>query len=432
MASIKISELEEVTELSTSDVLPIINENETKKVSIEKLSEILGGSGGGGTTDVDLSNYYTKDEVDVLMDDVAPGAKIYVAKDVYSVVNASPLNISATSTSAQNVIAAAQRAYDNGDYTFRLRMYATDAKLIPEYIDTVWTLPESGSGAITETAIRRYVFSNLTANTLKYYYFSKTGIKMTDGKVVSSSTYIGGIYFKDETNITATNLANYNYVTTSNMNTALATKQPLLTAGDNITIDENNVISAAGGGSVGQAYYVIELNNINNELLINGNTTGMLNLNAYNALFTEFLNTVKNDTAPLLYIVGPMQDSTTDISKGYQGLLFRLAGTTNGIRDRKTTVEMLSVEYMTSNMVSNGTFTYTNRLEITCAWDDNTAECTAVRLYRKKTQVPTTSQILSKTNTTAFTPTSNYHPATKKYVDDAITSAITSVLEAEY
>ena len=27
---------------------------------------------------------------------------------------------------------------------------------------------------------------------------------------------------------------------------------------------------------------------------------------------------------------------------------------------------------------------------------------------------------LSKTNTSSYTPTSNYHPATKKYVDDSI------------
>ena len=48
MASIKISELEEVTKLSTSDVLPIINEHKTKKVSLEKLNEIVGGNGGSG------------------------------------------------------------------------------------------------------------------------------------------------------------------------------------------------------------------------------------------------------------------------------------------------------------------------------------------------------------------------------------------------
>lgn len=33
---------------------------------------------------------------------------------------------------------------------------------------------------------------------------------------------------------------------------------------------------------------------------------------------------------------------------------------------------------------------------------------------------PTLSQVLTKTNTTAFTPTASYHPATKKYVDDVL------------
>lgn len=42
------------------------------------------------------------------------------------------------------------------------------------------------------------------------------------------------------------------------------------------------------------------------------------------------------------------------------------------------------------------------------------------------------SQFLAKDNTTSFTPSSSYNPATKKYVDDAISAAITTVLEAEY
>ena len=35
----------------------------------------------------------------------------------------------------------------------------------------------------------------------------------------------------------------------------------------------------------------------------------------------------------------------------------------------------------------------------------------------------TADQVLIKTNTTAYTPTQNYHPATKKYVDDNSVSA---------
>ena len=40
--------------------------------------------------------------------------------------------------------------------------------------------------------------------------------------------------------------------------------------------------------------------------------------------------------------------------------------------------------------------------------------------------------VLTKTNTKSFTPSANYHPATKKYVDDSITAAITTTLESEY
>ena len=42
------------------------------------------------------------------------------------------------------------------------------------------------------------------------------------------------------------------------------------------------------------------------------------------------------------------------------------------------------------------------------------------------------STFLSKTNTTSYTPTGNYNPATKKYVDDTIASAITTSLEGSY
>ena len=39
---------------------------------------------------------------------------------------------------------------------------------------------------------------------------------------------------------------------------------------------------------------------------------------------------------------------------------------------------------------------------------------------------------LKKNNTTAYTPTGDYNPATKKYVDDAISNNITSALGGEY
>lgn len=42
------------------------------------------------------------------------------------------------------------------------------------------------------------------------------------------------------------------------------------------------------------------------------------------------------------------------------------------------------------------------------------------------------TNFLKKDNTTAYTPSANYHPATKKYVDDAISTNITQALEGSY
>lgn len=39
-------------------------------------------------------------------------------------------------------------------------------------------------------------------------------------------------------------------------------------------------------------------------------------------------------------------------------------------------------------------------------------------LVQADAERPTKSEVLTKTNTTAYTPSANYHPATKKYVDD--------------
>lgn len=53
-------------------------------------------------------------------------------------------------------------------------------------------------------------------------------------------------------------------------------------------------------------------------------------------------------------------------------------------------------------------------------------------LYAKRAEIPDTSDfvtkndVLTKTNTTAFTPTGNYQPATKKYVDDSVSGKATT------
>ena len=59
-----------------------------------------------------------------------------------------------------------------------------------------------------------------------------------------------------------------------------------------------------------------------------------------------------------------------------------------------------------------------------------TAVDTSIPKEHHLTHKADTAEVLTKTNTTEFTPTADYQPATKKYVDDAISAAI-SAYDAE-
>ena len=67
---------------------------------------------------------------------------------------------------------------------------------------------------------------------------------------------------------------------------------------------------------------------------------------------------------------------------------------------------------------------YMLRIEI--SWNNDIATVTSARV------IADTGSVLSTKNQTSYTPTSDYHPATKKYVDDSIASAITTTLGGSF
>lgn len=100
------------------------------------------------------------------------------------------------------------------------------------------------------------------------------------------------------------------------------------------------------------------------------------------------------------------------------------------------TSEPATIEFSVDIVSSVGSSTaYIVKLFMRCigTWTDGIFTITSSSFIRwtHTTAVGTTS-VLTKTNTTSYTPTGNYHPATKKYVDDQIKASITSVLEADY
>lgn len=67
------------------------------------------------------------------------------------------------------------------------------------------------------------------------------------------------------------------------------------------------------------------------------------------------------------------------------------------------------------------------RLRIAFNRSSGTHYRTTISTLSKNYQNPTESEVLTKTNTTAFTPTADYHPATKKYVDDQIAVGVEGI-----
>lgn len=69
---------------------------------------------------------------------------------------------------------------------------------------------------------------------------------------------------------------------------------------------------------------------------------------------------------------------------------------------------------------------------------DNTVQDVAARIPTKVSQLTndsnylTSARVLTKDNTDVYNPTTNYHPATKKYVDDKLNGSSISIVEFDY
>lgn len=73
--------------------------------------------------------------------------------------------------------------------------------------------------------------------------------------------------------------------------------------------------------------------------------------------------------------------------------------------------------------------TTTPLMDGTASYGSGTSYARANHVHPVDTSRAAVSDVLTKTNTTSYTPTADYHPATKKYVDDAVGAVSTTVSE---
>lgn len=191
-------------------------------------------------------------------------------------------------------------------------------------------------------------------------------------------------------------------------------KQEPLTAGENISI-EGNVISASGGGE-----------KIINEYIWDGKQVDSSSVDY--PMFQEILTKIINGEDVIVYIRVTIDDYR-------KNLLVPMI--CQGYSSNMTYMRFENyIPYLLSGM--EGVDIYYASFVLNFDSDKNVAIVNAVNTAIYKTMKPYDGNsnlnwgALSINNSHSYTPTNNYHPATKKYVDDSITNAITSVLEGSY
>ena len=210
-----------------------------------------------------------------------------------------------------------------------------------------------------------------------------------------------------------------NYYTKEESNEKLLAKQDKLVAGDNIEISDDNVISAKGGESI----YEIRPSDLHlidymDEALVGEQITRM---------FTDGVED------PILRV------RPTDVGRpNITYYDFKLGRTDYPFSKKTQYYFMINPIIGISGAPIQVWNTYLKiaYIYISGSWDsDNKFTCDAIRyntMFNETVEnITTDNKVLTKTNTTSFTPTANYHPATKKYVDDQITTVNDKTLYLE-
>ena len=202
-----------------------------------------------------------------------------------------------------------------------------------------------------------------------------------------------------------------NYYTKDEANAKLDTKQNKLTPGENITIDENNVISASAGVPTFDIYVDKDtryMNGVNITLGVNSEVTQNLqtfidNLSTTDSIIRVCFKGYNVVDGALVYCISSSQPNTNmqEYLQSHSSITY-----VSSMMDNYTTVDNKGLSF---------------KIYVTLTLDNTTKKITFVSIntYRSK-YLPITNT--NNNDVINFTPTKDYHPATKKYVDDAVSN----------
>lgn len=268
------------------------------------------------------------------------------------------------------------------------------------HYEIVQTLPATGANNIL------YLVPKSESQTSNYYdeyvYANNNWEKIGDTEI-DLSNYV---------TITQLNTALSNYTTTAQLTTLLNAKQDVLESGTNIKTINNESILGSGNIEVRGTHS--EYNNVvyhtycvSSDYQVKHNYFGNYDYIkiCINDAYKYYVNN-KSNSVVIIFGYGGIKYSDFTIPAPVE------SGTPTFTFYNETCIDELGNVWRTERRV---TYTFTN------------GKVTGISMGYTHEE---TLKAIGTQNSTTYTPTSNYHPATKKYVDDSISSAVGDISTA--
>lgn len=223
-----------------------------------------------------------------------------------------------------------------------------------------------------------------------------------------------------------TRYATKTYVDDNKYTLPIASKETLggVKIGDNLEIDENGVLSASSGSNLMTHHFSIS-NSLSNIFKSINNQIYIRDESIINNLINK-LNEALNVGCQINLIVDFTDSSIRDIPVR---LSFNPCNVLKASNSNKTLYFSSYISNSAYNNLSGYAECIIVEILMDCIFTNNVITSFQDNVFKISV---TPIRLLPTNNTISYTPTSDYNPATKKYVDDAITAAITTSLEGSY
>lgn len=259
-------------------------------------------------------------------------------------------------------------------------------------MDVVDTLPETGK---TDTIYLLKKENTSDENLYEEYVYISTGWEHIGDTSVDLSDY----YTKEETDI------------------ELRSKQDKLIPGDGIEIGEDNVINSTIEENPTKIYETITA-------YLDKNFGSYLNKDDLSNIITSMYN--DNVKYPILRLKYKPSSTLTIKNFEYRDFTFDYNTPITSKLKRYNLLNLASINIHgePSAQPFNNTLILGLTLIIDGKWDNDVFTCNSASSYAPFSndinKIALTTNVLTKTNTDTYLPSKDYHPATKKYVDDSI------------